>query len=109
MIRYCNIFKNYIYEVKAFRVFWSKRGYWTASSEAGKLPGAGRGCIESNGESIGEAVANLEAALIARQGELNQKLKEVEAALMEVRSDGYLAEELESVATRKGKELVNHN
>jgi hypothetical protein len=105
MIIFCNVMKNYIFQACNFRVFWSKRGYFTASSKAGSMPGAGRGYMESNGESPCEAVANLETALIARREELQQKINEIRAALQEIREDGYQAQDLELLAERKTPEL----
>ncbi|URC22256.1 hypothetical protein CHUUTOTORO_01710 [Serratia phage vB_SmaM-ChuuTotoro] len=101
MITFSQSLKNSIFEGEGFRVFWSKRGHWTTSSEAGSLPGAGRGYIESCGETISESIANMEAALLMRREELQQKLIEVDSAIEEIRADGYLADELESVAEKK--------
>lgn len=80
--------------MSSFRVYWSKRGHYTASSKAGAMPGTGNGEIESCGESPGEAVANLEAALIERREALQQKINEISEALREVREDGYQADDL---------------
>lgn len=65
------------------------------------MPGAGRGYMESNGDSTREALENLETALIARREALQQKINEISAALQEIREDGYQAQDLELLAERK--------
>lgn len=105
MIIFCNVMKNYIFRAKTFRVFWSKRGYFTASSKAGSLPGAGRGYVEESGATPRAALASLEATLIARRDDLQQKVKEIDNALQELREDGYQADKLEEKAERKAPGL----
>lgn len=94
MIIFCNILKKYVFQMSSFRVYWSKRGHYTASSAAGAMPGTGNGKIESCGQSPKEALTNLEAALIERREALQQKINEISEALREVREDGYQAYDL---------------
>lgn len=94
MVIFCNILKKYVFKMPGFKVYWSKRGHYTASSAAGAAAGYGNGEIESEGNTPGEAVANLEAALIERREALQQKINEISEALREVREDGYQADDL---------------
>lgn len=94
MIIFCNILKKYVFQMKGFKVYWSKRGHYTASSAAGAAAGYGNGLIESEGSTPGEAVTNLEAALIERREALQQKINEISEALQQVREDGYQAQDL---------------
>ena len=94
MVIFCNILKKYVFKMPGFKVYWSKRGHYTASSAAGAGAGYGNGEIESEGNTPGEAVANLEAALIERREALQQKINEISEALREVREDGYQADDL---------------
>nr|DAY73678.1 MAG TPA: hypothetical protein [Caudoviricetes sp.] len=94
MIIFCNILKKYVFKMSGFKVYWSKRGHYTASSTAGAMPGAGNGEIESCGESPGEAVANLETALIKRRDDLHSKINEVNKALQQIYLDGHNADDL---------------
>lgn len=94
MIIFCNILKKYVFQMSSFRVYWSKRGHYTATSAAGAGPGTGNGSIESCGESPSEAVANLEAALIERREALQKKINEVNKALQEIYLDGHQANDL---------------
>lgn len=77
-----------------FKVYWSKRGHYTASSTAGAGPGAGNGEIESCGESPGEAVANLQTSLIQKRKAFQAKIAEIEEALEQIRYTGHNAEDL---------------
>lgn len=100
MITYCHVMKNKIFTSKCFRVFWSRRGRWCASTTAGSLPGVGCGYMESTAGSVTEALQDLDHKLEARKAELLEKVKEIDAALFEIRADGYKAEELEQHADR---------
>lgn len=80
--------------MSSFRVYWSKRGHYTASSTAGAMPGTGNGEIESAGETTGQAVKNLHLALIQRKAALQAKIDEVEEAIHQVTRNGYKAEDL---------------
>lgn len=93
MIIFCNIFKKYVFQATGFRVYWSKRGHYTASSAAAG-PGYGNGEIEAVGDTPGEAVINLRKALTARREALQAKLNEVEEALQQVRDIGHKAQDL---------------
>lgn len=88
MIIFCNILKKYVFKMSGFKVYWSKRGHYTASSTAGAMPGAGNGEIESCGESPGEAVANLETALIKRRDDLHVETVAFENYFMATFTDG---------------------
>lgn len=101
MIRFCHIIKNSLFQGNGFKVFWSIRGHWTASTSAGSLPGSGRGYLESCGDSIPEALENLDQSLEARKADLLEKIKGIDNALFYIRSDGFEAEALESVATKR--------
>lgn len=105
MIIFSNVLKKYVFQMAGFSVYWSKRGYYSASSKAGSMPGTGNGVIESEGSTPGEAVANLETALITRREALQQKINEISAALQEIREDGYQAQDLELLAERKTPEM----
>ena len=94
MIIFCNILKKYVFQMSSFRVYWSKRGHYTASSKAGAMPGTGNGEIESAGETTGEAVKNLHLALIQRKAALQAKIDEVDEAIHQVTRNGYKAEDL---------------
>ncbi|URC22770.1 hypothetical protein KASHIRA_01960 [Serratia phage vB_SmaM-Kashira] len=104
MIRFCHVMKNFIFEVKGFRVFWSKRGRWTASSNAGSLPGKDRSYLEAKGDTVKQAIEALDDALQGRKNELVKKIEEIDAALFDLRTLAYEAEELESVAEKKRPE-----
>lgn len=94
MIIFCNILKKYVFQAAGFRVYWSKRGHYTASSAAAAGPGYGNGEIESVGDTPGEAVINLRKALITRREALQAKLNAVEEALQQVRDIGHKAQDL---------------
>lgn len=94
MIIFCNILKKYVFQMSSFRVYWSKRGHYTASSKAGAMPGTGNGEIESTGATTGEAVKNLHLALIQRKAALQAKINEVEEAIQQVTRNGWKAEDL---------------
>lgn len=94
MIIFCNILKKYVFNMPGFRVYWSKRGHYTASSKAGAMPGAGNGEIESTGNTPGEAVNNLQLALIERQRELQAKIFAIDEALEQIRYTGHNAKDL---------------
>lgn len=94
MIIFCNILKKYVFTVNAFKVYWSKRGHYTATSAAGVMPGYGNGEIESQGSTPGEAVKQLLSDLIARREALQAKIEEVDQALHQVRTVGYKAQDL---------------
>lgn len=94
MIIFCNILKKYVFNMPGFRVYWSKRGHYTASSTAAAGPGYGNGEIESEGSTPGEAVDNLRLALITRREALQAKIAEVEEALEQIRYTGHNAQDL---------------
>lgn len=89
----------------SFRVYWSKRGHYTASSKAGAMPGTGNGEIESTGETTGEAVKNLHLALIQRRAALQSKIEEVDEAIYQVTRNGWKAEDL-LLLPKKGKYMT---
>lgn len=101
MIRFCHVIKNHIFSGNGFKVFWSIRGRWTASTAAGALPGSGRGYVEATGETIPAALRSLDDLLESRRADLLEKIKEIDNALFYIRCDGYEAEALDGVAEKR--------
>lgn len=96
MIRFCPILKTKVFQVITFQVFFSKRGYWSANSSAGNMPGRDNGTIQAQGETVAQALQQLDDKLQARRDFFQQKINEIDQALFDVRTLGYEAEELES-------------
>lgn len=94
MIIFCRILKKYVFQMSNFRVYWSKRGHYTASSKAGAMPGTGNGEIESEGSTPSEAAYNLLSALTARRETLLAKITEIDEAMAQIRHTGYNAQDL---------------
>lgn len=94
MVIYCRILKKYVFQLNRLKVYWSKRGHYTATSKAGAGPGLGNGELESQGATPTEAVNNLRLALIARREELEAKISDVNEALTEIKDRGYNAKDL---------------
>ncbi len=95
MIRFCQALKRKVFQVSTFQVYFSKRGYWSASSSAGSMPGRANGVIEAQGYTVAQALQQLDDKLQARRDFFQQKINEIDQALLDVRTLGYEAEELE--------------
>jgi len=95
MIRFSPLLKKMIFDANTFRVFWSKRGYWCATSSAGNMPGLGNGTIESSGSTVKESLEKLDDSLQARREFFQKKINEIDQALFDIRTLGYEAEPLE--------------
>jgi transposase len=94
MVIFCRSLKKYVFQLNSLKVYWSKRGHYTATSKAGAGPGLGNGEIESQGTTPTEAVDNLRLALITRREALQAKIAEVEQALEQIRYTGHNAQDL---------------
>lgn len=95
MIRFCHVLKTKVFQVSTFQVFFSKRGYWCATSSAGNMPGLGNGTIESSGSTVKESLEKLDDSLQARREFFQKKINEIDQALFDIRTLGYEAEPLE--------------
>ena len=95
MIRFCHVLKTKVFQVSTFQVFFSKRGYWSASASAGNMPGRDNGTVYAQGETVAQALSQLDDKLQARRDFFQQKINEIDQALFDIRTLGYEAEPLE--------------
>lgn len=95
MIRFCQVLKTKVFQVSTFQVFFSKRDYWSANASAGNMPGRDNGTIYAQGDTVAQALQQLDDKLQARRDFFQQKINEIDQALFDVRTLGYEAEALE--------------
>lgn len=95
MIRFCQVLKTKVFQVSTFQVFFSKRGYWSANASAGNMPGRDNGIIHAQGDTVAQALRQLDDKLQARQEFFQRKIDEIDKALFDIRTKGYEAEQLE--------------